>query len=276
LRLTLLGTQGWIPTPERATTCLAVDDGPLLLIFDAGTGLGRLLRPPASELIAGAREIHLFLTHYHLDHVCGLAYLPAIFAGHTLTVHVPDASLNGVDPQRGVPELIRKPYNPRGWYEQSGLVLATLHEGVNQVAGHELRLRAQCHPDTTVAYRLDDHVVLATDTVADPQTATFARGAEVLLHEAWIDGVEERDPDAQDLVRTAYLAHSSARQAAALAAQAGVGELILMHLNPLRRDDYYAQMQASAREIFASSSIYPDLHERVLGAQAGPIAAAGP
>jgi ribonuclease BN (tRNA processing enzyme) len=116
-----------------------------------------------------------------------------------------------------------------------------------------------------VAYRLDDHFVLATDTVADPQTATFARGVEVLLHESWIDGVEDDDPDEADLVRTTYLAHSSARQAAALAAQAGVGELILMHLNPLRGSDYYAQMQASAREIFAATSIYPDLHERVLG-----------
>jgi ribonuclease BN (tRNA processing enzyme) len=265
MRLTLLGTQGWIPTPRRETTCLAVDDGPLLFIFDAGTGLGRLLRPPASKLIAGAAEIHLFLTHYHLDHVCGLAYLPAIFAGRTLTVHVPDAALNGVEPQRGVPELIRKPYNPRAWHEQPGLVLATLHEGVNQVAGHELRLRAQCHPDTTVAYRLDDRFVLATDTVADPQTAIFARGAEVLLHESWIDGVEEDDPAAQEMVRTTYQAHSSARQAAALAAQAGVGELILMHLNPLRDDDYYAQMQTAARTIFAPTFIYPDLPERVLG-----------
>lgn len=265
MRLTLLGTQGWIPTATRETTCLAVDDGPLLLIFDAGTGLGRLLQPPASRLIAGAREIHLFLTHYHLDHVCGLAYLPGIFAGRPLMVHVPDASLNGVDPQRGVPELIRKPYNPRGWGELSGFLLDTLHEGVNEIAGHELRLRAQCHPDTTVAYRLDDHFVLATDTVADPETAAFARGAEVLLHESWIDGVEEDDPGAADLVRATYLAHTSARQAAALAAQAGVGELILMHLNPLRDDAYYAQMQTSARELFAATSVYPDLHERALG-----------
>ena len=109
-------------------------------------------------------------------------------------VHVPDAALNGVDPQRGVPELIRKPYNPHAWNEQPGLVLQTLHEGVNEVAGHEVRLRAQCHPDTTVAYRLDDLLVLATDTVADPQTASFARGVEVLLHESWIDGIEEDDP----------------------------------------------------------------------------------
>ena len=266
MRLTLLGTQGWVPTPSRETTCVAIDDGPLLLIFDAGTGLGRLLQPPASDLLSHAREIHLLLTHYHLDHVCGLAYLPAIFAGRTLTVHVPDAALNGVDPQHGVPGLIRRPYNPTDWSELRGFVLTTLHEGANEVAGHEARLRAQSHPDTSVAYRLDDRFVLATDTSADPATAAFARGAEVLLHEAWIDGVEEDDPAEQDMVRATYHSHSSARQAADLAAQASVEELVIMHLNPLRDEAYYAQMEAAARQIFAPSSIYPDLHQRELGA----------
>ncbi len=265
MRLTLLGTQGWIPTPARETTCMAVDDGALLFVFDAGTGLSRLLRPPASGLLAQAHEIHLFLTHYHLDHTCGLAYLSAVFAGRTLMVHVPEAALNGVDPQRAVPELMRKPYHPTDWREQTNVMLATLHEGVNEVAGQELRLRAQCHPDTSVAYRLDDRFVMATDTAADPATAEFARGAEVLLHEAWIDGVEEGDPASEEMVRATYRSHSSARQAAALAAQAGVGELIIMHLNPLRDDGYYARMQASAREIFAATSIYPDLFERSLG-----------
>ena len=266
MRLTLLGTQGWVPTPSRETTCVAIDDGPLLLIFDAGTGLGRLLQPPASDLLSHAREIHLLLTHYHLDHVCGLAYLPAIFAGRTLTVHVPDAALNGVDPQHGVPGLMRKPYNPTDWSELSDFALTTLHEGANEVAGHEARLRAQSHPDTSVAYRLDDRFVLATDTSADPATAAFARGAEVLLHEAWIDGVEEDDPAEQDMVRATYHSHSSARQAADLAAQASVEELVIMHLNPLRDEAYYAQMEAAARQIFAPSSIYPDLHQRELGA----------
>ncbi len=39
-------------------------------------------------------------------------------------------------------------------------------------------------------------LVLATDTVADPATAEFARGVELLLHEAWIDGAEEGRDDA--------------------------------------------------------------------------------
>jgi ribonuclease BN (tRNA processing enzyme) len=172
VRLTMLGTQGWIPTQRRETTSLAIADGERLLIFDAGTGLGRLVEPPASALLQQAREFHLFLTHYHLDHVCGLAYLPGLFAGRALHIHAPEASINGVDIEKGIGELIRHPYNP-GALELAGLTLDSLKEGANDVAGHEVRVRRQCHPDTTVAYRVDDAFVIATDTVSDPETAQF-------------------------------------------------------------------------------------------------------
>jgi len=266
MRLTLLGTQGWIPTGRRETTCLAVEDGERLLIFDAGTGLRRLLEPPGSGLLAAARELHLFLTHYHLDHVCGLAYLPGIFAGRRLTVHVPEIALSDVDPKRDIAELIRRPYNPQPWDAQDDFELVTevLRTGVNEVAGHELRVRRQKHSDASVGYRLDDAFAFCTDTIADEATAEFARGAELLVHEAFIDGVEETQPDKQQLVQATYAAHSSARQAAHLAVQAGVNELLLVHLNPLFDEDYYQQMARSARSLGANAQVQPDLYSREL------------
>lgn len=265
MRLTLLGTQGWIPTGRRETTCLAVDDGDRLLLFDAGTGMRRLLEPPADALLA-ARELHLFLSHYHLDHVCGLAYLPGILAGRELTVHVPEMSLNDVDPERGIAELVRRPYNPRPWPDLPGIGIRmeVLRAGVNEVARHEIRVRRQQHPDATVGYRLDDALAFCTDTVADEATAAFAAGVGLLLHEAWIDGGEESEPDKATLVEAAYAAHSSAGQAAGLAAQAGAGELFLIHLNPLFGEDYYLKMERSARDVFANSSVRPDLYSREL------------
>ncbi len=263
MRLTMLGTQGWIPTQRRETTSLAVLDGDRLLIFDAGTGLGRLVEAPASALLRQAAESHLFLTHYHLDHVCGLAYLPGLFADTTLHIHVPEPSINGVDVERGIGELIRHPYNP-GKLELPGLTVDALREGINEVAGHQVHVRQQCHPDTTVAYRVDDAFVLATDTVSDPETAEFARGVRLLLHESWIDGVEEEQAGKEELVARAYKAHTSARQAARIAAEAGVDELFLIHLNPLMDEAYYQQEQTSAREIFPGTSIVPDLYWRDL------------
>lgn len=266
MRLMLLGTQGWIPSGRRETTCLAVADRDRLLIFDAGTGLRRLLEPPGSSLLAAAHEYHLFLTHYHLDHVCGLAYLPGIFADRQLTVHVPDAGLSDVDPERGIAELIRRPYNPQAWSAQTSpqLTLDVLHAGINDVAGHALHVRRQQHPDASVGYRLDDALAFCTDTVADEATAAFASGAELLLHEAWIDGIEETQADKQQLVQTTYKAHSSARQAARLAAQAGVKTLLLVHLNPLFDESYYQQMAQSARAIGIDAMVQPDLYSREL------------
>ncbi len=34
-----------------------------------------------------------------------------------------------------------------------------------------------------------------------------------------------------------------------------------MHLNPLLDEDYYAGMERSARQVFASTDIHPDLRQ---------------
>jgi ribonuclease BN (tRNA processing enzyme) len=261
-RLTFLGTQGWIPTPRRHTTSLAVQIADLLFLFDAGTGLSRLLQEPLAGVAQRAKEVHLFLTHYHLDHSAGLAYLTGLFRNKLLTVHVPERDLNGVDPLDGVPALIRHPFHPAAWADHAGYSLQTLVAGDNDIAGVTVRVRAQSHPDTSVAYRVEDLFAFATDTVADAATADFARGAQVLLHEAWIDGAEEQDPSQQELVRCTYSAHTSARQAAAIAAAAAVGELYLIHLNPLFGEDYYQGMERSARAVFPTTIVPSDLHVR--------------
>lgn len=264
MRLTLLGTQGWIPTGRRETTCITLDGDGVLFIFDAGTGLRRLLEPPAAELLAAAGELHLFLTHYHLDHVCGLAYLPGIFADRRLTVHVPGADLNGVDPERGVAGLIRSPFNPRPWADIP-VVETHVLAADNDIAGHSVRLRPQQHPDTTVAYRVDDLFVLATDTVADPGTADFARGARILAHEAWTDGSDDYpglSPAYAELVRATSSGHTAAPDAARIAADAGVDELILMHLNPFLDEAAYGRLEAAAHATFPGARVRPDLHCR--------------
>ena len=234
MRLALLGTQGWVPTDDRETTCFAVDDGERLLLIDAGTGFRRLVRPPFRSLVEGRAEIHLLLTHYHLDHVCGLAYLPAVLAGRRVTVHAPAASLTGVDPAQALEGLIRQPYNPRPWRELEGVELRELHAGDNDVAGHRVAVRAQKHSDTSVAYRLDDALVVATDTMADPATAAFAAGAAVLLHEAWYVG-DGPGADLPVALHPAYVAHSEALAVARLAADAGVGRLVTRPPQPARR-----------------------------------------
>ncbi|HET7396250.1 MAG TPA: 3',5'-cyclic-nucleotide phosphodiesterase [Gammaproteobacteria bacterium] len=65
MRIKILGCSGGIGAGLRTTSVLVDDD----ILIDAGTGIGDL---PLPEL----RTIrHLFLTHSHLDHTCGLPLL---------------------------------------------------------------------------------------------------------------------------------------------------------------------------------------------------------
>lgn len=257
MRLTLLGTQGWIPTGARETTCLAVEDGDRLLVFDAGTGLRRLVAPPFRALVERCSEVLLFLTHYHLDHVCGLAYIQAAFPQRRIVVHAPHASVTGVDPEEALGGLIRSPYNPRHWRELPDVTLRALHDGVTEVAGHRVAIRAQTHSDVSVAYRLDDALVVASDTAADPATATFAAGARVLLHEAWYLGAMP-GPEMPAALRAGYAAHSEALAVAGLAAEADVDRLVMIHLNPLQDEAAYAEMAATARGVFMAAEVLAD------------------
>jgi ribonuclease BN (tRNA processing enzyme) len=258
MRVTLLGTIGWMPSDRRETTCFACRAEDSLLIFDAGTGLRRLREPAQAALLDGARDVHLFLTHYHLDHVCGLAYLPGVLPGRGLVIHAPTAELNGVDPERAVAGLLRKPYNPRDWEELTDLRLEPVVAGANEVDGHSVRVRAQQHSDVSVAYRVDDAFVLATDTRADPETAEFAAGVGLLLHEAWYNAADPRTGQTPAELQPGYAAHSEAGAVAALAAAAGVGRLVPMHLNPLHDESYYAALEAAARSVFPRTDVLPD------------------
>jgi ribonuclease BN (tRNA processing enzyme) len=258
MRVTLLGTMGWMPSDRRETTCVACRAGDTLFIFDAGTGLRRLREPAQAALLDGARDVHLFLTHYHLDHVCGLAYLPGVLPGRELVIHAPAAEVNGVDPESAVAGLLRRPYNPRDWEELSALSLEPVVAGVNEIAGHTVRVRAQKHSDVSVAYRVDDAFVLATDTRIDPQTAEFAAGAGLLLHEAWYNAADRRTDETPPELHAGYAAHSEAGAVAGLAAAAGVGRLVPMHLNPLHDESYYAALETAARDIFPRTDVLDD------------------
>ncbi|WP_085314439.1 3',5'-cyclic-nucleotide phosphodiesterase [Derxia lacustris] len=65
MQLRVLGCSGGIGNGGQTTSFLVDDD----ILIDAGTGVGQL---DAAQL---ARIDHIFLTHAHLDHVCGLALM---------------------------------------------------------------------------------------------------------------------------------------------------------------------------------------------------------
>jgi ribonuclease BN (tRNA processing enzyme) len=237
-----LGTGGWLPGDDRETSCFAVRDGARLLLLDAGTGLRRLATDP--QLCAGVERIDIALSHFHLDHVIGLSYLDALGPGVERHVWGPGAWLYGRDSRAIVERLTGPPYGSAPFDE----LFHGVHEltaGTTDIGGHPVHVRAQLmHSHPSVGFRYADDFTYCTDTAADPGTAELAAGVPLLLHEASVTAPSEPQ----------Y--HCTAAQAARLAAAAGAGRLVLVHLDPRLPG---AALLAEARVEFAPTELGVDL-----------------
>src|SRR5947209_2584844 len=192
-------------------------------MIDAGTGVGRLVERP--DLLAGVEQLDILLTHFHLDHIAGLAYLPAVGLCERTTVWGPGALMYGAQTTTLLEEIASEPFHPVPLSAQE-IQVRELPAGEIELAGVRVTHRRQDrHSAPTVGYRFDDELAWVTDTGYDPDTARFAAGCRLLAHEAWFTAAQPRNPDV----------HSSAAEAAQLADQGGVERLLLIHLPPFER-----------------------------------------
>lgn len=114
-----------------------------------------------------------------------------------------------------------------------------------------LRTMRNLHPPITDTYALrfetgDKAVVLSGDTAYMPEMADFARGADLLVHEAMLrDGVEAlcaRMTNGDDRLRTHILrSHTDAADVGRIARDAGVKQLALNHFVPDGDPDFTAR-----------------------------------
>lgn len=265
MELVVLGSAGWVPQPARMTTCLALRAAELLVVFDAGTGLARLKEPEFRRLVPEAGPVHVFLSHLHLDHTVGLSFLPALWQANETVLHVPVGPAAGeADATALIDRLVGPPFFPHTLGQQPHPVgVVGLEPGEVSVWGPgadlTVRMRAQRHAGGSLGFRVDDKLAFLTDTVYEEESAGFARGVSLLVHEAWSLGRDDPPELAAGLS-----SHTSALNAARVARDAGVGELLLSHLSPLADESYYAEMLAAARTIFPATSLCEDGLARVL------------
>lgn len=220
MRLIFLGTGGYHPNERRHTASLLLPD--IGVAFDAGTAFFRV-----QERLQ-TKELDVFLTHAHLDHVCGLTFfLVPVMRGDVerVRVHGTAAVLAAVREHLFAPALF--PVDPPfEWCELSADTPCPLADG------GLLQWTSLEHPGGSVGYRIDwpdRSLAYITDTTAPGNYLAFIQDVDVLIHECYFPD-EMQDWAAQT-------GHSSASAVADVAQQSGARRLYLVHADPQNPND---------------------------------------
>jgi len=270
------------------------------LIIDAGTGiigLGRELaqRAKAVRGQGGGSPIEatLLFTHLHHDHTQGLPFFtPLMIPTARLNLVLPDIYEQA--PQEILASVMASPTFPIALSQTSSSkqiqtiretgVLLMGPEGVralpyppSEVPENTLivrALRSYAHPQGVLIYRIEwegQTIVIATDTEGyvrgDQRLVRFARGADVLVHDAQYTDEHYLGLKA-GLPATQGFGHSTPAMATEVATQAGVGQLVMFHHDPNYDDETLAGMELQARKRFPNTRAAREGMEITLGEEA--------
>jgi ribonuclease Z len=297
MRLTFLGTAGSWPTKERNASAIALDLEKELVLLDCGEGTQRQFFHSSASFM---RVRRIFLTHFHGDHFLGLPGLiqsmclnnreepldiygppdAKEIVGRVLTlgyftlrfpvtvhalsagesVELPGYRVRTTAADHPVPSLAYRVEEPpkRGRFDREkstafglkGPDFARLEAGRSIEVGD----RTVRPEDVMGPPRAGRSIVYSGDSAPSGQVEELARGATLLIHEA---------TTATDLEDEANRwGHSSARQAARIARNAGVGELFLTHFSSRYKETEPLEREAQA--LFASSRAARDLLDHLI------------
>lgn len=260
------------------TTCFRVDLGEQILIVDAGSGIincgGELIKELQREHADRAEwPVYLLFTHMHIDHLAGLPFFAPLYSPKS-NVHFIGPQILDYKLEDAVRTFVHPPFFPVGIEDLP--FRANFHEIAENKAIYlykdrfELRpliekiepgwlsritsMRNYTHPKGgSFFYRFETAagaiLVIATDTEGfvggDQRLIKFAKGADILLHDA------QYDPGEYGMMQG--FGHSTYEMACEVAEKAEVKKLVLVHHDPRYDDEKLRSIEKKARERFAQT-----------------------
>lgn len=222
------------------------------IVVDCGLGVTRGLVDQGVQL----RDLKtVFITHMHSDHY--LEFGPLIHTAWTAGLKTPVNVYGPAGFDRYWQQFIESMRDDielriadEGRPDIASLVrVHVLHEGeVLNDGGITINAMKNTHPPLietfALSFRSDDaQVVFSGDTAYLPALAKFAKGADLLIHEAMLEAalpaLFARIGNGDHRLHEHWMrSHTLAQDAGRIATAAGVGALVLNHLIPSDDPDY--------------------------------------
>jgi ribonuclease Z len=250
LTLTSLGCASALPTRDTYFTAHVLNIRGRLFLLDCGEGTQLRLRQLG---ISTGSIDHVFITHLHGDHVFGLlgmlSTMHLLNRKRPLYIHAPV----------GLEKMIAFYFDFLGEREPSFDIVheKVETEGLSPVLetdtadvyafplNHSIPAYGYLFREKPVRRSYPRSVAYCTDTAPRPEIPSWIKGVDLLFHEATF--LE------QDSVAAEKYLHSTARQAARTALDAGAGQLLLGHFSS--RYKKTPAFLAEAREIFPNTEL---------------------
>ena len=246
MKITVWGARGSLPAPGPDnnefggnTSCVQVVQDEAFIVLDAGSGIRRLGYTVPPEV----KEIHLLLTHLHLDHIMGMGFFRPLYnPDMKVKIYGPASKMESLKTR--LTRCLSPPLFPIRLQDvPCQMELVEIGESEFEIGPLKIRSGFVCHPGPTVGFRIEngtktftfipDHepALGSTSFPNVPQWTSgyaLAQGADLLFHDAQFTMEEYA-------LRVGW-GHSTFTDAIAFANMAQVKRLFLFHHDPAHTD----------------------------------------
>lgn len=235
------------------TSCIEIDVGDRRLVLDAGTGI----RPMGlTHLNDDVREIQLFLTHTHWDHINGFPFLAPAYdpkrSIHIMAGHLKDRG--------GVEEVLARQMDGPMFPIPIEAMQAEIRfedfdagDTINIYSDVTVRTAPLRHPNSATGYRVEydgKAVCYITDTEhipgePDENVLSLIEGADLVIYDCTY--TEEEFPN------HIGWGHSTWEEGIRLCKTADAKRLAIFHHEPNHDDDFMDALEAEAKAAWSET-----------------------
>ena len=252
MKITVWGCRGSLPSPGPEkdfyggnTSCVQVIHNDTCIILDGGSGIQRL----GTFLNNDSKELHIMLSHLHIDHIMGLGFFLPLY-NPDVKVHIwGPATIN-----ESLLERLRRYFSPPLFPVRLNELptqpeIHEIHCSEIKIGGITIKTDYVCHPGPTLGFRITcgnsvfaympDHEILlgSSNFPNEPEWISgvdLAKDADLLFHDAQYHPSE--------YARKVGWGHSSVVDTLTFAKLCNVKKLALFHHDPAHTDEELKQL----------------------------------